>query len=422
MAKDYCGSASQRSGSVHYGQIWLGAMLEAQSWKVRDESKRIAAFEAKWECDERIDRSENSRCCGIWFQRAISCAGDAEILFGSSNVLRQSLQQTKAAGCASAGDLPQVDIDERTVLPRAYAAVASYLEAVDYEFDEQTFEQYFTAIQETVAFEMARTVATASLRASWCCWSRWPRFGGTAGHRDAPLPSSNPIAADRRKPQPAEYFGAPSLATLIASMRRIDGAGLERTVRARERSRANSAARSLRRLRAHGFREPRQLPQNDRATGEAIGSDGTGSGAQDRGIGASDPCFSAMCACGNVNPTSATTWWATAERCWNKRLDIVRRSQSGTQRLIKRWPDFSYILGIELVTLALMATVVLGGKSKLPAGWSWPLFLLPAAECAVALVNQLATTLFPPKASAQARFLPRAFPRNSQPWLSFRRC
>ncbi len=47
--KDYCGSASQRSGSVHYGQIWLGAILEAQSWKVRGESKSIPAFEAKWE-------------------------------------------------------------------------------------------------------------------------------------------------------------------------------------------------------------------------------------------------------------------------------------------------------------------------------------------------------------------------------------
>ena len=46
--KDYCGSA-QRRGNVHYGQIWLGAILEAQSWKVREESKRLPGFEAKWD-------------------------------------------------------------------------------------------------------------------------------------------------------------------------------------------------------------------------------------------------------------------------------------------------------------------------------------------------------------------------------------
>jgi hypothetical protein len=150
--KDYCGSASRRTGSVHYGQVWLGAILEAQSWKVRDETKRIPAFEAMWErtkesIETKMQVLRNLTSAGN------KLAGDAEILLASSNVLRQALLQTKQT-VRKAADLPQVHADERTILPRAYAAVASYLQTVGYEFDEQTFEQYFTAIQETVAFQM----------------------------------------------------------------------------------------------------------------------------------------------------------------------------------------------------------------------------------------------------------------------------
>src|SRR5580700_1333161 len=149
--KDYCGSAAKR-GDVHYGQLWLGAVLEAQSWKVRDDKGRDPAFEAKWE------RTKESIETKMQVLRTLTSSenkleGDAEILLGNSTGLRQSLQQTKLP-MRKAGGLPQVQSAEGTSLPRAYAAVASYLQAAGYEFDEQTFEQYFAAIQESVAFEM----------------------------------------------------------------------------------------------------------------------------------------------------------------------------------------------------------------------------------------------------------------------------
>src|ERR1700685_3532897 len=142
--KDYCGSAPRRSGNVHYGQLWLGAILEAQSWKVREKGKRIPALATKWEgAKESIETN-----CQI-LRNVVSAGrklrGDAEILLGNSSALRQSLQDTKRA-VANASELPQVECGEWTSLPRAYAAVASYLQAVNYEFDEGTFEQFFTAI------------------------------------------------------------------------------------------------------------------------------------------------------------------------------------------------------------------------------------------------------------------------------------
>src|SRR5258708_36047301 len=67
------------------------------------------------------------------------------------------------------------------------------------------------------------------------------------------------------------------------------------------------------------------------------------------------------------------------------------------QRFVMRWPDFCYILGIELATCALIAAAVLGAGSHASGFAIIALLLLPAAECAVALINQIATTLIPPK-------------------------
>jgi cyclic beta-1,2-glucan synthetase len=380
--KDYCGSASQRTGSVHYGQVWLGAILEAQSWKLRDETKRIPAFEAMWE------RTKESIEAKMQVLRNLTAAGnklagDAEILLASSNVLRQALLQTKQT-VLKAGDLPQVHADERTILPRAYAAVASYLQAVGYEFDEQTFEQYFTAIQETVAFQMrelwqlqpfAKLVLLESVAA-------------LADRLDtaAPLPPSDATVA---VPETVakEHFGAPSLAALIASMRRVDGADWNEVF-----ERVNAVEQILRRdpCDAYGqmdfesrdnYRKTiAQLAKRSEATEQDVARKTV---ELARPIHAS-PHVRIRDRQSHVGYYLVNDGRKQLEHAITYRPTFAER----VQRLVKRWPDFSYILGIELVTLALMAAVVLGGKSK--PGWLIvALFLLPAAECAVALVNPL---------------------------------
>jgi hypothetical protein len=71
------------------------------------------------------------------------------------------------------------------------------------------------------------------------------------------------------------------------------------------------------------------------------------------------------------------------------------------QGFVMRWPDFSYILAIELVTFLLIAAAVLGAGLRISGFAIVALLLLPAAECAVALINQVATTLVPPKGFAE---------------------
>ena len=394
--RDYCGSTVKHE-NIHSDQLWLGAILEAQSWKARVETGRMPVFEAKW------DKTKESIEAKAQVLRNFTAAGnqlqgDAEILLGNSTGLRQALQQTKLP-IRKAGELPQVHLDESTILPRAYAAVASYLQAVGYEFEEQTFEQYFTAIQESVAFEMRelwqlRAFAKIVLLES---------VAALAERMDPAAYLRPEDSTESTAPVPAECSSSPSLSTLVASIRRIDGANWNEIF-----ERVNAVEQILR-------RDPRdayacmdfESRDNYRQTIAQLAKRAKSSEQEvarkavelARPIHAS-PNVRVRERQSHVGYYLVGDGRKELEQAIGYRPTLAER----TQRLLKRWPDFSYILGIELLTLALMATVVLGGKPKV-SGWIVvALFLLPAAECAVALMNQVATTLFQPKALPKLDF------------------
>src|SRR5258706_6280127 len=64
---------------------------------------------------------------------------------------------------------------------------------------------------------------------------------------------------------------------------------------------------------------------------------------------------------------------------------------------VMRWPDFSYILAIEVVTFLLIAAAVVGIGFRQMSGFAGgALLLLPAAGWAVALFNQIAAPVGSP--------------------------
>ena len=66
-------------------------------------------------------------------------------------------------------------------------------------------------------------------------------------------------------------------------------------------------------------------------------------------------------------------------------------------KLLKSWPDGLYVVGIELLMVALLAAVVMGAEVSVPTFLVVALFLLPAAESA-AIANQLAVMFVKPRA------------------------
>jgi cyclic beta-1,2-glucan synthetase len=67
-------------------------------------------------------------------------------------------------------------------------------------------------------------------------------------------------------------------------------------------------------------------------------------------------------------------------------------------RFLKHWPDGLYVVGIELLMIALLTVVVMGAEIRVPTFLVVALFLLPAAESAVAIANQLAVLFVRPRA------------------------
>jgi len=77
----------------------------------------------------------------------------------------------------------------------------------------------------------------------------------------------------------------------------------------------------------------------------------------------------------------------------------VRRSVfTAFGRFLKRWPDGLYVVGIELLMIGLLSAVVIGADVRVPTFLVMALFLLPAAESAVAIANQLAVMFARPRA------------------------
>jgi cyclic beta-1,2-glucan synthetase len=397
--KEYCGSAARYRGTVQYGQLWLGALLEAWSWKVRPKSTRIPAFEAKWQ--EAADSIE-TRCEIL---RSLASAGnrlreDAAVLLGNSDRLRQSLQRTKEA-IREASKQPQVEIADGWYVPRVYAAVVSYLQAVNYEFDERTFQQFFTAMQEAMPFAMAElwqlhpfTEFALLERVA----ARADQLDATATYSDMTEPAVGAPAT-----VPTALFQVANLSVVVESLRRICGLDWNELF-----EQINTTEHILRQDPCGAY------SRMDFATRDTyrktIAELAKRSNADEQKVA------------GKVIELSLQPHLSTEERITERRSHVgyylvgegrkaleeaIGYRPTLTERMrafIKRWPDFSYILGIELATLALMAVVIFEAKIKFSGLLAMALFLLPAAECAVALINQFATALFPPKALPKLDF------------------
>jgi cyclic beta-1,2-glucan synthetase len=389
--KNDCGSTPRSGLSVHYGQLWLGAILEAQSWKVRDKNKPVpAALTGKW--DGAKDSIEtNSQILRNLVSAGHKLQGDAEILLANSSVLRQSLQETKRV-VRDAGKLLQVECGEWTSLPRAYAAVASYLEAVNYEFDEQTFEQFFTAMQETVPFEMAELWQLHGFARLVLLES----IGALCDRLETATHWYATESLEPREEEPKECSGAASLPTLIASLRRAEGVDWNKLF-----ERINAIEHILRRDPCEAYA---QMDFDSRDTyRRTIAQLAKRSNTTEPEVARKALEIARVLQVSSDERVkqrkSHVGYYLVGEgrKILEQAIGYRPTWTERTQEFIKRCPDFSYLLGIELLTLALMATVILEGKVKFSGLAIIALFLLPAAECAVALVNQLATTLFPPK-------------------------
>ena len=406
LRKDYVGAGS--ASEIGDSELRAAAETEARSWSELDADGKIVAIEAKWKAvktvvDAKLVEIRNAMSIGM------KTIGDAEIFFASAAALRSSLQQTKAM-LKKVADLPQVKVGESASekLPRAYVAVENYLKTVGQQFDEKTFEKYFLALQEIAPLEMNELWQLQSFAKMTVLEGVAEQAAGidvskcvvTVEPADAKQKTTEELAAEKA----AKDAQPPSLMTkLIVSLRRVDGTDWKEMF-----ERVNAIEHVLRRdpcdayasmdfeSRDHYRKLISALAERSEATEQQVA---------EKIVELARPIQASPDARVRLRQSHVGYYLIDdGRKQLEKAIEYRPTFTERMQRLVKRWPDFSYILGIEILTLAIMAAAVFGSRGKVNGWVIVLLFLLPAAECAIALINQIATTLFPPQSLPKLNF------------------
>src|SRR5258706_63614 len=365
-------------------QLRSYAHMEARSWQVIDGKERPVLLDVKWrEAKESIE----TRCRSLREAAAAghTLNGEANVLADHIALFRESLQEVREA-LRDAKPLAHIESTGCRRVPRVYASVVSYFRAVNYEFNEQTFEQFFGAVQEITAFEMAEL------------WQLKPF---------AELVLLEALAERANELEVSPYFishnkdefagsASDSVQRLVASLRTMSDTGWKELF-----ERINVIEQILRKDPCGAY--PQMDYESRDSYRKTITQMAERSNASEQSI-----AQAALSLTSRLHPMADER---VAERQSHVGYYLVGGGRKALEReigywptfaerlqaFVMRWPDFSYILAIELVTFLLIAAAVLGAGLQLSGFAIVALLLLPAAECAVALINQIATTLVPPK-------------------------
>jgi cyclic beta-1,2-glucan synthetase len=380
---------AEHNWALQQNQLCSHAHLEAKSWKICGREK-LSVLDEK--CG-RAMQSIKARCSVLadYAGTAQPLAKNAKALLDSADLANESSRNVQPAFRNSA-KFPFMQGAGRTRLPRVYAAVASYFRAMNYEFEERSFEQYIAAIQEIVALEMAEL------------WQLRPcaelilleQIRAAADQMDDVRPHfSLESIADSETQEPA-VESIVNVGAVIASLRRISSTDWKELF-----ERINPIERTLREDPCGAYArmdfESRdayrktiiELSQRSSCTEEQIARKAIALSGQLH-VSVDDRVR---------ERESHIGYYLTGEgrKKLEKEIGYRPTLAERAQRFIKRWPDFSYILGIELLTFAIVAAAVLGSGIRGSSFLIVALFLLPAADCAVALVNQWVTSFIPPR-------------------------
>ena len=383
-------STPSRGWNGQIGQLCSYAHLEARAWVLRNAGKNKAALAAKL---EEAQSSVEARCQIL---RNMATAGhtlrgDAAVLMQNAPFLETAFQKLQAA--LSGGDpLPVIEDGASSTVARAYAAASSYLKAVNYEFDEHAFEAYLAAVQEVAPFDMAEL------------WHLKPvvqlavveKIGAAAEQLDNLTATVAAQMLSREdEAQLHERDGQASMATLIGSLKAIEATEWRTLF-----ERSNIVEQILSKDPCGAY--TRMDFESRESYRKVVSELAKGSKHPEKEVAQAALNLASQMHTDDEQRArerkSHVGYYLVAQgkKLLAAQLGYSRTLTERLQGVAKHWPDFTYILGIELVTFALIAAALLGGGIKVSGFLVVALFLLPAAECAVALVNQLATTLFPP--------------------------
>ncbi|HEV2426181.1 MAG TPA: glucoamylase family protein [Terriglobia bacterium] len=319
---------------------------------------------------------------------AANISDEARWLLQNHRLLRSALAGARNTLETSA-ELPQVRReDTRDSVPRVYAAAAGFLHAVNYAFNSRAFSLYISGIQEHGAFTTKELWALQSM-----VMLALVEKVATAAQtmvKTAPVPGPSRRAAGESDT---------SMAVLIASLRAVAETLSEQSIEEMsliERVLGEDPAEAYRRMERASRNQYRSIISE---------------------LAQHSPCSELDVARAAIGLSAlAKTEWNTEPRRAERRSHVgyyllddrgraVLEHQIGyrppllgqVRDAVRRKPDAFYLLGLELVTFAIMAFVLNGLRAEVPLIWALLLLLVPATESAIGAMNQLVAFLLPPR-------------------------
>ena len=364
--------------------------IDVSDWSVVDRRDSRVPLEAKRKViAARIDAA--AAMLKKVTSGGVCLTGDARILSGALSDIQLALLESKA-GIQVAQKLPHVKrAGEKTAIPRSYALASSYLESTQYAFDESTFAEFAIEIQKTFPLEMFEV------------WNLKAFLElGLLDHISKALPNIS-LGMQDRKPDPdalsdSQENIASVFASLIVSLQAISELNWKLFFEAISQTeqilhsdpqgayeRMDFETREAYREVVTEFAKRSQTSEPEVAR-KAIALAQAASKAKLRNHGASD--------------RKTHVGYYLMDKGRTELQNSIRYRPAASQRIreaVLRWPDYFYLIGIEVVTLTAIIVLLSLAHARTPGVLAVALLLVPAVECAVATINLLAAALFKPK-------------------------
>jgi cyclic beta-1,2-glucan synthetase len=372
--------------------------IDVSVWKLVDRRDSRVSLEAKRKtiC-ARIDAAAGM--LKKITSTGVCLTGDARILSGALSDIQLALLESKAA-IQVTPKLPHVERpDEKLAIPRSYALAASFLHASEYAFDESSFAAFAIEVQEAVALEMFEVWNLRAFLELAILEQISNALPGISLDKQDERPDPDGVS------EPQESAPSP-FASLVLSLQEVSELNwklffeaisqTEQILRSDPQGaydRMDFETREAYRAVVTEFAKRSQSTEPEVAR-KAIALAQTESKEKLRNNGAS-------------NRRMHVGYYLMDNGRTELKSLIGYRPPLSTRirETVLRSPDYFYLIGIEVITLAAIVALLALTHTSTPGVLAVALFLVPAVECAVATMNLLAAALFKPKRLSRLDFL-----------------
>lgn len=380
--------AEERQSSEEALRLKSIAKGEAGGWEASSEKKSYKVLKKKWSDASKSVRAALCQARELGGERSANSA--VEELRTNARLLEAAIADTRELPRA-VQPLPEVKAGNNEVVTRAYAAVAAYLRASGWRFRERTFVSFLSDIQEIHPLRIRELWALKPLMQLILL----EEIGRLLSNQREAFAAGDKCV---EKPPTLKGRSASQVSTFIAGLRALESAPWRLVF-----EQIGTVDHILRSDPCGAY--PRMDFESRELYLQAIQQLGASSQAEEPEI-----ARRAIALAGATQDE-----WISNSRMRDRRSHVgyylidegrallerqIRFRPSfpeRVQRAVLAWPEAYYFVGIELLTFAIIAFLLIGVRAPVSLLAGFILLLLPATEAAWGVMNQLTAFILPPR-------------------------